>query len=227
MRTITRSIRGILITVPENVTLILGNNITLTEKPERTGSKNESAYWGSGVFVDKGGSFEMRDGSVIRDNSGNGVDVLGAFTMSGGTISGNDVGVFIASPYDAKNTPGIFTMSGGTISGNSYDKDGFYGSGVIVTDRATFTMSGGTISGNKAKEQGGGVFIYRNEQNRVGGTFIKTGGTIDGTNDAPRGKAVFYGNNYDQRNSAWVRNSAAGPSENMDTRVSGRQGGWE
>jgi len=306
MRTITRSFQGTLFTVPEYIVLILGNNITLAESSERIvvhsdgESWKEPAYRGSGVDVRRGGSFEMRDGSVIKDNSGCGVSVLGAFTMKGGTISGNKrTGVYVYGSYnliDGTQTDfsGTFIMNGGTISGNSYNilsimESGYGGVAVIKgtftmnggtisnnedrgvgIDEGTFTMNGGTISGNNGGlytgNDGGGVHvssrgtftmndgtisgngIYHISDSRStfmgvttvikagdpagagggvsvekSGTFIKTGGTIDGTNNAEKGKAVYYGDGK----SVWVRNSAAGPSVNMDTRVSGKQGGWE
>jgi hypothetical protein len=76
-------------------------------------------------------------------------------------------------------------------------------------------MSGGTISGNAAGRygDGGGVYIS-------GGVFIKTGGTIDDTNNAREGKAVYV-------RELGMRNSTAGPAVNLDSRLSGSQGGWE
>jgi hypothetical protein len=53
-------------------------------------------------------------------------------------------------------------------------------------------------------------------------TFIKSGGgTIDAANSAKEGKVayVFDGNKK--------RDAAAGPSVNLDSRVSGSAGGWE
>jgi hypothetical protein len=75
-------------------------------------------------------------------------------------------------------------------------------------------MNGGTISSNSASDWGGGVFVYSD------GRFVKTSGTIDGTNRADTGRAVYVEDGK-------VRNSAAGPEVKLDSRVSGRAGGWE
>jgi hypothetical protein len=240
MRTITRSFGGsksmvsasalpALFTIRENVVLILGNNVTLTESSEFVVIDD---FWGekypvnpgSGVLIGRGGIFEMRNGSVIRDNRYEGVSVLGTFIMSGGTISGNYLGgVQVSSSWNEidgirEDFSGTFTMSSGTISGNCYYSSSSMdtGSGGVNVNAGVFTISGGTISGNEAFGEGGGVYVSSR------GTFTKTGGTIDDTNEASSGRVVFFG--YD---SGWVRNSTAGPSVNMDTRVSGRQGGWE
>jgi hypothetical protein len=83
----------------------------------------------------------------------------------------------------------------------------------------------GTISGNTANDGGGGVQVYLSSSKSMSyedGKFTKTGGTIDGTNNARNGKIVFV-DGY----ATFARNSTAGPSVNLDSSVSGRQGGWE
>jgi TolB-like protein len=176
---------------------------------------------GSGVYVDSGGTFRMSGGTISRnsDSSGGGVRMGGSsggtFTMSGGTISGNTAsygggGVYVAS-IDGGNA---FTMSGGTISGNTASSGG----GVYVgggSGGGAFTMSGGTISGNTASNNGGGVYVSD-------GTFAKSGGgTIDSTNSAKEGKVAYTFRGEKKRN------TAAGPSVNLDSSVNGRRGGWE
>ncbi|MDR2797327.1 MAG: hypothetical protein LBB80_03195 [Treponema sp.] len=74
--------------------------------------------------------------------------------------------------------------------------------GGVFVEGGSFTMSDGTISGNRSDWSGGGVFVY----SHGGGTFAKKGG-----------RTIDY----------WKRDSPAGPEVNMDTRVSGRAGGWE
>jgi len=181
--------------IPQNVTLVLGNNITLN------GNQKDVV-----VVIREGGNFEMRSGAIISRSQGSGVLVDGGtFNMSGGTISDNNSsGVIILGR-------GTFNMSGGTISGNRSSDNG---GGVNVIFGGTFRMSGGTINNNSAVEDGGGVYIL--------GGFIKTGGIISG-NRARNGRAVFFS----YLAGHYKRNSDAGPSVNMDSRVRGRAGGWE
>jgi hypothetical protein len=141
----------------------------------------------------------------------------GVFTMKGGMVSDNATvmedgygglggGVFAGSGSS-------FTMEGGTIGGNTAD----YGGGVYA--RGSFTMAGGTIGGNTAGSDGGGLLC----DSTAGGIFVKSGGTIDSANRAPSGRAVYM---WDGRNRS-IRNAAAGPGVNMDSRKPGRPGGWE
>jgi hypothetical protein len=77
-------------------------------------------------------------------------------------------------------------------------------------------MEDGEISGNTANTNGGGVGV------KSSGTFTKNGGgTIDDTNLATTGKVAYVVSGSKQRN------TAAGPSLNMDSSVSGSEGGWE
>jgi hypothetical protein len=193
MRTITRPLVGNTFTIPENVVLVLENNITLTG-----GDRSSDSV----VLVAAGGTFEMRSGSIIRDNISIGVNVLGLFNMSGGSIIGNGgPGVYVRD--------GTFNMSGGTIGGNrpsgvfvggTFNMSGgtigsnegtgvSVGGGLSIND-SVFSMSGGTISRNFANN-GGGVYVENTRGNS--GTFIKTGGTINDTNIANRGRVVFFG----------------------------------
>jgi TolB-like protein len=177
---------------------------------------NTADSFGGGVFV-RDGSFTMSGGTITGNTAdfGGGVWVDGgSFTMSGGTITGNAAtdwggGVFVYG--------GSFAMSGGTITGNTTDGNG----GGVYVGGGSFAMSGGTITGNTADDDGGGVYI--NGVNYTNSNFVKRGGgTIEG-NYAGVGKAVYY---YSRNGNRW-RNSPAGPEVNMDTRVSGRAGGWE
>jgi hypothetical protein len=190
-RIVTLAKTGSLLTVGNNVTLVL-TNITLRylwtdyEKDYNTAPL---------VAVEDGGTLELGTGAHItrnlsRDPSGNrggGVYVGsgGTFSMSGGKISSNHAnanaygngggggGVYIGSG-------GTFTMNDGEISGNS----GYYttsgdkgGGGVYVGSGGTFTMNGGQISSNSSNggygsKGGGGVCVDQN------GTFTMNGGKI-------------------------------------------------
>jgi TolB-like protein len=234
-RTITKNFNGIMFSIPKNVVLILGNNLTLN-----CNLKTGDSLHGD-VFIDDG-KLEMHNGAAISNSVGTAVYVRGIFNMAGGTISACSTGVNISGVskggtfnmtggsisdnrdtgvningnfnmsggYISNNKSGVtlmsgtFSMSGGVISANT-------NSGVRVYSNSIFTMSGGTISGNTADYSGGGVNISR-------GVFIKTGGTIDDTNNSKAGNVV--GGDV-------KRNSTAGPSVNLDSRVNGSQGGWE
>ncbi|MDR3114140.1 MAG: hypothetical protein LBU25_01305 [Treponema sp.] len=281
VRTISNNGGGRLFTLPEGITLVLGNNLTLNGNNQKvpvvsveggtlvmeSGStvrdsqdggvavsggsftmsggtiSGNTASWGGGVYV-RGGSFTLLGGTIsgnTASNDGGGVyvSVGSAFTLLGGTISGNTAsgpgggGVHVYS--------GGFTMSGGTISGNTASWGFGGGGGVYVSSNGSFTMSGGTISGNTASNDGGGVYMFGNGGftmsggiisgntasdggggvYRSGGRFIKSGGgTIDGTNAAEYGKVAYVYN-------VGERNAAAGPGVNLDSTVSGPQGGWE
>jgi parallel beta-helix repeat protein len=210
---------------------------------------------GGGVLVL--GTFTMKGGTISNNTAQNdkcgGVYVNGTFTMSGGTISGNTAsgssgfhssgdggGVYVnasgtftlESGIISNNTSksdggggvfvlGTFTMKGGTISGNGADDGG----GVYVLN-GTFTMSGGTISGNIADDSCGGVFVDEDE-----GIFIKSGGgIIDMTNVANRANyvvGVYKSKSAFTSSMSKYRKTTAGPSINLDSRVSGSRGGWE
>ncbi|MDR0302101.1 MAG: fibronectin type III domain-containing protein [Treponema sp.] len=134
------------------VTLILGENITLT------GSTTNNY---SLVCLD-GGNLIINDGAKITGNTasiGGGVYIAaGELIMNGGTISGNTAdsggGVYVC---------GNFTMKGGTISGNEASS---FGGGVYVDDKGVFQKQGGTVYGNGAGANantaaGAGAAVYK------------------------------------------------------------------
>jgi hypothetical protein len=220
-----------LFVIGANNTLVLGNNIKLNGNGNsynavsieggilvmKAGSvisnaKDSGVYVFSGTFTMEGGEISWNTNSASASNTeGGGVWVRGGiFTMSGGTISNNTA---YGGGGGVRVDGGSFIMSGGVINGNSAP-----GGGGVWVRGGSFTMSGGTISGNSATSthsRGGGVYVS-------GNTFTKTGGgTIDSTNTAERGRVVFVGNG-DR-----VRNTTAGPNVNLNSAVTGRDGGWE
>jgi hypothetical protein len=181
-RTVTLMSKGSLITVEENVTLVL-KNITL--KGQGPDYRNDAA------LVKVKGALEIGTGVLITDNrhhiykshntggsiqvpiAGGGVSVVGGnFTMSGGEISGNTVFIDLGNESPASQY---------APDAHSYA----YGGGVHVGTGA-FTMNGGKISGNTASADaysanaksnshayGGGVYVST-------GTFVMNGGEISG-----------------------------------------------
>ena len=176
---------GTLFSINNNVTLVLGKNITLKGQRDNTSRL---------ITVNNGGTLEMNAGSAITGNGNGGVTINnnGTFTMHGGEISGNTSNGQGGGVYNY----GTFTMNGGEIHDNTssnegggvfndrgtftmnndgkiHSNTGRYGGGVSTT--GTFTMNGGEISGNTASTYGGGV------ENWNGGTFRISNGIIYGT----------------------------------------------
>jgi TolB-like protein len=220
LRTISNSTDSPLLTIPDGITIVLGNNIKLD------GNGKQSTL----VYIEEGGTLRMETGATISGATNSGVMVSGGtFTMNGGTISDNTADYYDDDDgYGYERFPyypfgggvyvveGTFTMSGGTISGNTATgSDGLVLGGGVYVGSGTFTMSGGTISGNTVIGLGGGGGVYVKY-----GTFTKTGGTIDGTNAAPTGSVVYVRGNK-------KRETAAGPDVKLDSRISGEDGGWE
>ncbi|MDR0312142.1 MAG: hypothetical protein LBI14_00945 [Treponema sp.] len=156
VRTISLSSNGSLFTIVSEVTLTLGNNITLQGRSDNNASL---------VQVNSGGTLVMDDGSKIISNTttGSGGAVLvnnATFTMNGGEIFGNT-----AYGGGGVEVYGTFTMNGGRIFSNT----AYAGGGALVS--GTFVMNGGDISGNIAYGSGGGG-VY------VSGVFTMNDGKI-------------------------------------------------
>jgi hypothetical protein len=187
-RTIQLSGTGSLYTVASaNVTLVLGDNITL---------RGVTANAASLVRVNSSGSLIMENGSKITGNKytvnngsiGGGVYlVTGYFTMNGGEISDNTVITNGAGVYANSNSAII--MNGGKISGNS-STSGATGNGAgVYISQSSFVMNGGEISGNSTL-QGGGVYM----SGRPGTSFVMNGGEISGNSAAVQAGGVYqYG----------------------------------
>jgi len=147
--TLTRGLSGNLFTITNGATLIFRDIII------DGGRSSAFADNGGGtlVRVNSGGAFIMESGAVLRNNAnssyGSGVYVngTGTFNMTGGEICGNKAD-YGGGVYSSSN--GSFTMTSGKISGNTASNGG----GVYV-NTSTFTMTGGEISGNTASTANG------------------------------------------------------------------------
>ncbi|GHV36893.1 hypothetical protein AGMMS49546_03190 [Spirochaetia bacterium] len=209
---------------------ISGNTATATATTTTT-----SSSYGGGVNV-SGGTFTMAGGEISGNTStttitytstntassyGGGVNVSGGtFTMAGGEISGNTATAtgttypfYTASSYGGgvNVSGGTFTMAGGEISGN--------------TGTATVTGTGTGTAGT-ASSYGGGVYTNSN------GTFTKTSGVIYGSNISDALKNTVSSNNnghavYVNSSPTKKRNTTAGISVNLDSRVGGTAANWE
>ena len=128
------------------------------------GSYHIYTYYGGGVYVEPGASFELAGGTIYAcgvqsgANSAYGGGIYaegGSVTMSGGAIRSCAVSAdYGASGGAIYAKAGSVTMSGGVISGCSA-KDG----GGILTSGCTVQITGGRIENCKASEHGGGLYI--------------------------------------------------------------------
>ncbi len=127
------------------------------------------------------------ENSIIRDNSGPGVDNnSGTVTIVNSTLTGNhnpadqDSGYGGGiSTYGGK-LPGYLSVSNSTISGNS----AFYGGGGIASG-SYLTIVNSTISGNSAGDSGGGI--------ATGGPVQITNSTISDNSAANSGGGIANG----------------------------------
>jgi len=144
---------GALFTVDrENVSLTLGNNITLVGRSAHGngGVNNNNPV----VLVRWDANFTMLNGSKITGNtrndtgSGAAVEIVqyASFIMKGGTITGNGVtevnntskagGVYVDG-WIAGSYPTVFSMEGGSVKGNN-----------AISDVLTFQSTDVNLSGN-------------------------------------------------------------------------------
>jgi hypothetical protein len=175
--TVTLTNTGSLVTVGDNVTLVL-RNITLQGRGLDV--DNTAAL----VRVENGGKLEMGTGAAITGNKnyssssyGGGVYVYsGTFTMNGGEISGNT----------ASSNSSYYSYS----SSYSYS----YGGGVYVYSGSTFTkQSGGVIYGLDA---GSGL---QNSAGAVGRTVNTDGHAVYADSSKKRNTTVGTGETLDSR----------------------------
>ena len=129
-----------------------------------SGSYHIYTYYGGGVYVEPGASFELAGGTIyacgVQSGAyqafGGGIYAEGgSATMTGGAIRS----CVVSTDYGASGgaiyaKAGSVTMSGGVISGCSA-KDG----GGILTSGCTVRITGGRIENCKASEHGGGLYI--------------------------------------------------------------------
>ena len=128
------------------------------------GAGQSYTYYGGGVYVEPGASFELAGGTIYACGVQSGANAAygggiyaegGSVTMTGGAIRNCAVSAdYGASGGAIYAKAGSVTMSGGVISGCS----AVYGGG-ILTSRGTVRITGGRIENCKASERGGGLCI--------------------------------------------------------------------
>ena len=121
-------------------------------------------YYGSGVYVEAGASFELAGGTIYACGVQSGANAAygggiyaegGSVTMSGGAIRNCAVSAdYSASGGAIYAKAGSVTMSGGVISGCSA-----MSGGVISASEGTVRITGGRIENCKASEHGGGLSV--------------------------------------------------------------------
>ena len=129
-------------------------------------------YYGGGVYVEAGASFELAGGTIYAC----GVQSEAALAAYGGGIYADG---------------GSVTMTGGAIRNCVLSaNNGANGGGVYISPGASFTMEGGVISGCSAMS-GGGI-------SASGGTVRITGGRIENCKASERGGGLFVKGHADQ-----------------------------
>lgn len=121
-------------------------------------------YYGSGVYVEAGASFELAGGTIYACGVQSGANAAygggiyaegGSVTMSGGAIRNCAVSAdYSASGGAIYAKAGSVTMSGGVISGCS----AMSGGGISASE-GTVRITGGRIENCKASEHGGGLSV--------------------------------------------------------------------
>ncbi len=142
---------------------------TVTIKKGTLKNCRTNGYYGGGVYISSGATFEMHNDAMI-DNC--------VAERTSGSKHNEGGGVYNA---------GTFVMDGGTIQNCTAVSSESRGGGVYVATGSTFTMSGGLITGNKAST-GGGVGLW-------GGTFTMSGGTVKNNTATGSGNEIsmLYG----------------------------------
>jgi hypothetical protein len=206
IRTIQILSTGTLLTVNNNITLIL-QNITLKGR-----SGNDTVL----VKVALGGAMIMNQNAKICDNtsSANSYTTKGAgLCIDGGTVAMND-GEISGNIADAFGG-GVYVTNGGTmvINGGKIARNrAFYGGGIMIwlttISNATITMHGGEISDNIALgNEGGGIYIH-------GGRFAKTSVSSDGKSGVIYGSSAGTGLANTANNGAAIYDNVKGTTRN-------------
>ena len=154
-------------------------------------------YYGGGVYVEPGASFELAGGTIYACGVQSGANAAfgggiyaegGSVTMTGGAIRNCAVSAdYSASGGAIYAKAGSVTMSGGVISGCSA-----MGGGGILTSGGTVRITGGRIENCKASERGGGLALIGFAELELGENARITGCTATETGDTEAG-AIEYG----------------------------------
>lgn len=140
------------------------------------GNERMAGNSGSVLVVQSGGAAEIKEGTVICNNSttgsGGGISNAGTLTVRGGNIQYNSAR---GSGGGIVNS-GTLTTKGGMIQHNSA---GSWGGG-IDNSGATLCFDGGTIQYNKTGSIGGGIFTQNPDSKILSGTIQYNESQSDG-----------------------------------------------
>jgi hypothetical protein len=232
-KAITLASAGSLFTVPANVTLTLGDHITL----QGISANNSPLVTVSGA----NGKLVMQTGSKLTGNTNTGTGNLAAagvyvsvanaqLSLEGGAITNNHATGVTGNTHagGVLVVNGKFTMTGGTISGNTAAGATGVAGGVFFQSSAanTFTMSGGAITGNMGtavtNNTAGGVFLGSSNSgfSKSGPAAIYGNSLGAGTGGLIKGAQVLY---YASATNVRVIESDLGPNADLATTATA---GW-
>ena len=189
-------------------------------------SSSVNRYFGA---VYNGGSFTLKEGSVIRNvitASGGAVfnDKDAEFTMEGGIITASATTLSNGIPYgNAVSNLGTFTMTGGSITGNSASAPAVYSSGIFVMEGGAISDNSNTIGTTNASAKqygtsGGGVKL-------LGGSFTMNGGEISRNGAIEGGGVIITYGTFILNDGSISHNTAYCTSTDNDTLNFGNGGG--
>jgi hypothetical protein len=197
--TLLKSANGQLLGIGGSQTLI-ARNITMDGMNRTTAVVNV-----------EGGTFQMEDGAIVKNNNSTGVWVSGgSLVMRGGSIFENNVtGDSLGGGVTLLGASSFLMHAGATISNNTVSGSST-GGGVFISSGSLFTMEGGVISSNTNNSTSGGGIHAR-------GGFILNNGEIShnraqGQSSGGGGVFVFSheSNNTFTMNGGQIQNNSAG-----------------
>ena len=182
-----------------------GAKLTLDTGAVLQNNHLSAGYNGAAVAVNSGGSFVMKNGSAIRNNTaagtggygggGGAIDVAanGSFVMEGGEISGN----YASVSGGGITSSGTVEIKDGKIFGNASGNNG----GGVTAANGTATLSGGELTQNNAPA-GGGACVINGQLNAAGVTISGNTATKGGGVYTAGGTFAMAGNNEISGNTA-------------------------
>jgi len=137
-----------LVRVDEGGTLVMNAGSRITGNTNTADGWWGSAYFGGGVRVNSGGTFDMHGGEISGNASlngdGGGVHNIGTFRMGGGTIYGDDAAAGLRNM--AGSGAAVFNAAGASAQFGTFNGGAFASSGALPTVSVTVHVENGTVS---------------------------------------------------------------------------------
>lgn len=133
---------------------LVGSGITVSGNKFYEGSYAESKWLGGGIYSDATSTIELKNNSVVENNSGyqgGGIYALGPLTITDSTVSGNSAEDIGGGIHARK----ALSIQDSIISGNTSERSG---GGIYAWDVLTITSS--KITNNTSEFNGGGIYTY-------------------------------------------------------------------